>query len=108
MLDDANFQNLSPLLDVFSAEQLSGPKPEGNPWRDIPQLARPRQLPMPIWDHAAPIDPLRERDLKELYGWFERTDMTDVEDDIAHRLRLLPPEPFWDDPDWRFLREFLA
>jgi hypothetical protein len=107
MLDDANFKNLSTLLEGVSANPLSTVT-EGNPWRDIPQLTRPRQLPMPIWDHAAPIDPLRERDLKELYGWFERTDMTDVEDDITHRLRLLPPEPFWDDPDWRFLREFLA
>ena len=78
-----------------------------NPWRNAPEVSRPRQTPLPVWEHAAPLDPLRDRDLAELMNWFQREDMTELEQDVNYRLLLLFPEPCWEEADWLFLQELL-
>ncbi|MEB3293817.1 MAG: hypothetical protein VKJ24_11720 [Synechococcales bacterium] len=69
----------------------------GNPWLSAPSLAQGRSGALPIWDHAAPLASLRERDLQELQGWFDREDMHVLEQDLLRRLSYLCPEPLWED-----------
>lgn len=56
---------------------------------------------------AAPLMPLRERDVKALAGFFEPTDMAEIEADIVHNLIWLWPEPCWEEDPYAFLREYL-
>lgn len=56
---------------------------------------------------AAPLSPLRERDLTALSEFFLRDDMPAIEADINQRLLLLLPEPCWEDEVFDFLKEFL-
>lgn len=58
-------------------------------------------------DHAAPLMPLRERDVKALSNWFELDEIDEIEADIAHNLVWLLPEPCWEDDPFDFLKEFL-
>lgn len=57
--------------------------------------------------HAAPLMPLRDRDLKALDGWFDLEEIAEIEADIAHNLSRLFPEPCWEDNPFDFLAEFL-
>lgn len=57
--------------------------------------------------YAAPLAPMRERDLTALGGLFEREDIHDVETDIIRNLLTRWPEPCWDDDPFEFLQEFL-
>jgi hypothetical protein len=80
-----------PLLTVPQAQSM------GNPWLSSPTLTQPRSISLSAWDHAAPISPLRERDLWELQQWFDRADMPALESDLLNGLRFLAPEPAWEE-----------
>lgn len=71
----------------------------------------PRRQTVPgaldLMSHAAPLSPLRERDVVALADWFERNDMLSVESDIDHCLLVLWPAPCWEDDPFEFLQEFL-
>lgn len=56
---------------------------------------------------AAPLSPLRERDLAALSEFFRRDDMATIEADLSQRLISLLPEPCWEDEVFDFLKEFL-
>jgi|GEM_PF-1942486 len=58
--------------------------------------------------HAAPLAPLRERDVDALANWFGRDDMGAIEADIAHCLLVLWPAPCWEDNPFGFLEEFMT
>lgn len=57
--------------------------------------------------YAAPLSPLRERDLTALAALFQRDDIYAIEADVSHRLLSLLPEPCWEDDVFAFLQEFL-
>ncbi|MCD8489938.1 MAG: hypothetical protein LRZ84_25180 [Desertifilum sp.] len=56
---------------------------------------------------AAPLMPLRERDVKALSDFFDPMNMAEVEADILQNLLWLWPEPCWEDDPYEFLREYL-
>ena len=56
---------------------------------------------------AAPLSPLRERDLTALSELFLRDDIYAIEADVKQRLLSLLPEPCWEDDVFDFLKEFL-
>ena len=82
------------------------PTPLINPLKSyLNQAARSsvsRRSSFSEWTSAAPIAPLRDRDLLQLTRWFAREDMPDVEEDINKTLIYLFPEPYWDE-DWAFI-----
>ncbi len=57
--------------------------------------------------HAAPLSPLRDRDIAALGQWFDRVDMEVIEANLAHCLLALWPAPCWEDDPFEFLEEFL-
>jgi len=57
--------------------------------------------------YAAPLAPLRERDITALSALFQRDDLYAIEADVNRRLLALMPEPCWDDDVFAFLHEFL-
>lgn len=61
----------------------------------------------PVSSHAAPLSPLRERDIQALSAWFDREDMTTIETDVDRCLLVLWPAPCWEDDPFEFLQEFL-
>ncbi len=78
-----------------------------NPWQEVPNWLQARTFPAPVWDHAAPISPIRDRDLQEMREMFERSDMGDLEADVNHLLGMLCPEPAWEELGWATMLEFL-
>jgi hypothetical protein len=80
-----------------------------NPWRNVTtSLPRPKAAPSPIYDHAAPISPLRDRDIAELSGLFDREDILELEQNVNHHLIRLFPEPCWEEEnELSFLKEHL-
>jgi len=60
-----------------------------------------------IYAGAAPLDPLRTRDLAVLEDWFDPDCMPEIEADILYNLLLRFPEPCWEDSVFGFLGEFL-
>lgn len=59
-------------------------------------------------DHAAPLMPLRERDIKVLVDLFTQNEEIEaIEADIIYNLLRRCPEPCWEDDPSDFLREFL-
>lgn len=56
---------------------------------------------------AAPLSPLRERDVQALAELFLRDDIYAIEKDVSQRLLTLLPEPCWEDDVFAFLGEFL-
>ncbi len=56
---------------------------------------------------ATPLEPLRERDIKALAGFFERSDAEEIEADVSQVLSRLFPEPCWDDRVFDFLGEYV-
>lgn len=70
---------------------------------------RPRTQPISYQEfHAAPLSPLRERDLEAMNLFFQRDDMIHIEAEVNHLLLRLLPAPCWEDDALEFLREFLA
>ncbi|MGV0024054.1 hypothetical protein [Phormidesmis priestleyi] len=80
-----------------------------NPWRNVTtSLPRPKRAASLIYDHADPISPLRDRDIAELAGLFDRDDILDLEQNVNHCLIRLFPEPCWEEDDeLSFLKEHL-
>lgn len=75
------------------------------PSRSIaPQEIRP---PRTLDDFAAPLSPLRERDLQALASFFETECMLEIETDVTQHLLLLWPEPCWDEDPFDFLHEYV-
>ncbi|MBW4692978.1 MAG: hypothetical protein KME27_14585 [Lyngbya sp. HA4199-MV5] len=60
-----------------------------------------------VLSFAAPLSPLRERDLIALSEFFQQDEMLAIEADINQRLLLLLPEPCWEDEVFHFLKELL-
>jgi hypothetical protein len=58
-------------------------------------------------DHAAPLSPLRSRDLKAMVELFHLSDIEVIEQDIIQTLVLRYPEPCWEDQVFDFLKEYL-
>ncbi len=56
---------------------------------------------------AAPLSPLRSRDIQALKALFDREDVEELAADVTARLLLLYPEPCWEDDMFSFLREYL-
>jgi hypothetical protein len=56
---------------------------------------------------AAPLSPLRARDIQALAELFLRDDIYAIEADVSQRLLALLPEPCWEDDVFAFLGEFL-
>lgn len=78
-----------------------------NPWREINSLPRQEPIVVPTFEHAEPVTTLRDRDFKELETWFDRPDMSEIEEDVNRHLLMLFPEPCWEDDDFEFLTEHL-
>ncbi|SRR5579883_1525582 len=57
--------------------------------------------------YAAPLSPLRERDIQALSDFFAHDDMPAIEVDVNQRLLWLLPEPYWEDDRFSLLQEFL-
>ncbi len=78
-----------------------------NPWRHVKSVAR-RPYCAESFDHAAPLTPLRDRDVEIMAGWFDRLDIAEVEQDVNYHLSLLYPEPPWEERlDLNFLKDHL-
>ena len=76
-------------------------------WRS-PESETAFDFPTSLLDsYAAPLAPMRERDLTALGSLFEREDIHDVETDIIRSLLTRWPEPCWDDDPFEFLQDFL-
>lgn len=75
-------------------------------WRS-PEAEGAWELASLLTSYAAPLAPMRDRDLKALGSLFEREDIQDVETDIIRNLLARWPEPCWDDDPFDFLQEYL-
>lgn len=76
-----------------------------NPWREAKTAVRLKSTPV-CMDHAAPLSPLRDRDLIALSEFFDRDDLSNLEQDVKRHLLRLFPEPCWEDA-LSFLKEYL-
>ncbi|MCY7323277.1 MAG: hypothetical protein LH660_16110 [Phormidesmis sp. CAN_BIN36] len=76
-----------------------------NPWQHAKTALRLNSTPV-CSDHAAPLSPLRDRDLVALGEFFDRDDLPNLEQDVNRHLLRLFPEPCWEDA-LSFIREFL-
>jgi hypothetical protein len=97
-----------PLMRSF--ENVSGAEPQGavaflNPWQEVPAWVPDRSFPVPEWDHAAPLTPIRDRDLQEMKDLFDRADMHAVEGEVDRMLSMLFPAPLWDESGWATMGE---
>ena len=57
--------------------------------------------------HAAPLMPLRERDMKSLAELFEHEQIHEIEADVIRNLLVRWPEPCWEDEPFEFLQDYL-
>jgi hypothetical protein len=96
-----------PVVVCSRRQLLADQVPLTNPWRNAKTLTQARQSVPPLAEPAAPLSPLRDRDLATLLSWFEGEDMADIEKDVNYHLLLLFPEPFWEEDDWAFLYHYL-
>ncbi len=61
----------------------------------------------PVGNFAAPLSPLRDRDLSALSALFLTDKMGAIEADVVQLLIRLQPEPCWEDDPFAFLQDFL-
>lgn len=59
------------------------------------------------YNHAAPLAPLKDRDLLALIVLFDRQDGDEIEAEVMLKLSWMSPEPAWDEESYGFLGEFL-
>ncbi|MCY7393489.1 MAG: hypothetical protein LH647_18935 [Leptolyngbyaceae cyanobacterium CAN_BIN12] len=64
-------------------------------------------IAQPVGNFAAPLSPLRERDLAALSALFSTDTMSAIEADVAQLLIRLQPEPCWEDDPFAFLQNFV-
>ncbi len=74
---------------------------------------RKEETPIPaeserVGNFAAPLSPLRDRDLAVLEDLFQRDNIYAIEVDISQMLLRLLPEPCWEEDPFEFLQEFLG
>ncbi len=81
--------------------------PLTNPWRNAKNVAQPRQSAPMLAEPAAPLSPMRDRDLVVMLSWFDCEDMAEIDKDVNYHLLLLFPEPYWEEDDWAFLHHYL-
>ncbi|MBD1842841.1 hypothetical protein H6F89_05325 [Cyanobacteria bacterium FACHB-63] len=104
--DSPSNQTFEEMPKVRSPNRLTLDPPLINPWRHLKIVRRLNRVEP--FDHAAPLSPLRRRDLEIMARWFDRPDMLEIEQEINHQLSLLHPEPPWEeDLDLNFLKEYL-
>jgi hypothetical protein len=70
------------------------------------EAIRSFEIEPPVGQFAAPLSPLRERDLVALSNLFLTDQMIEIEADVAHLLIRLQPEPCWEDNPLISLQEF--
>ena len=58
-------------------------------------------------EHAAPLMPLRERDLQMLSDYFDHDHIQEIEADVIRNLLIRWPEPCWEDEPLDFVRDYL-
>ncbi len=58
-------------------------------------------------EHAAPLMPLRERDIEVLSDYFEHEHIQEIEADVIRNLLIRWPEPCWEDEPLDFLQDYL-
>ena len=66
-----------------------------------------RDVDQPVGNFAAPLSPLRERDLNALAELFLTDQISVIEADVAQLLIRLQPEPCWEDNPFNSLQDFL-
>jgi hypothetical protein len=71
------------------------------------EAIRSFDVDQPVGNFAAPLSPLRDRDLNALLALFLTDQMSAIEADVAQLLIRLQPEPCWEDDPFTFLQEFL-
>ncbi|WP_228035007.1 hypothetical protein [Oculatella sp. LEGE 06141] len=57
--------------------------------------------------YAAPLMPLRERDMKAMAELFDHDEIEAIEANITASLCNMLPEPCWDDDPFGFLKDYL-
>lgn len=57
--------------------------------------------------YAPPLAPLKDRDLIALTALFDRDDSEEIDAEVSSKLRLMVPEPVWEEDPYEFLREYL-
>lgn len=102
-LDSSRLQPVSSLPTPQNRLRLE--EPIVNPWRNLKSTVRKPYIPSPV-DHAAPFSSLPDRDLEIMAEWFDREDMSEIENEINFRLGMMYPEPLWED-DLSFLKDHL-
>jgi hypothetical protein len=97
---------------IFEIDRASSPSP--STYFELEQLEPSRPLarrevrpPRTLDDFAAPIAPLRERDLQAMADFFDTEFMLEIEADVTQHLLLLWPEPCWDEDPFDFLHEYI-
>jgi len=84
------------------------PKPPIDPSKSsLLELGYSEGANFPTDSFAAPLSPLRSRDITALKELFDREDVEELAADVTARLLLLYPEPCWEDDMFSFLREYL-
>jgi hypothetical protein len=58
-------------------------------------------------NHAAPLMPLKDRDLEVLADFFEDERIHEIEADVIRNLLIRWPEPCWEEEPLQFLQDYL-
>ena len=96
-----------PVVVLPRGQLLTNEAPLTNPWRNVRNLTQPRKSAPLLVEPAAPLSPMRDRDLVVLLDWFDCEEMAAIEKDVNYHLLLLFPEPYWEEDDWAFLHHYL-
>ncbi|WP_199322060.1 hypothetical protein [Leptolyngbya sp. FACHB-321] len=102
-LPETDLDGLYALRQVAKRQTVRRPQP--NKWSRVALPTSPDNLKdsESLGSYAAPLSPLRERDILALAALFQRDDMYAIEADVKHKLLSLLPEPCWDDDTFAFL-----
>ncbi|HEY9655278.1 MAG TPA: hypothetical protein V6C50_07285 [Crinalium sp.] len=98
-LPETDLDGLYALKQVAKLRTVRQPQP--NEWSRVALTTLPDSMrgSDSLGSYAAPLSPLRERDIVALAALFQRDDMYAIEADVKHKLLSLLPEPCWDDED---------
>ncbi|XHX79572.1 MAG: hypothetical protein RBJ76_06555 [Stenomitos frigidus ULC029] len=103
---ESELDGLYALRQVAKRRKLD--QPQARAWSRVAVATMPKVTPDVLLNsYAAPLSPLRERDILALSALFQSDDIYTIEADVNHRLLSLLPEPCWDDDALTFLNEFL-
>lgn len=98
-LPETDLDGLYALRRVAKRQTVRQPQP--HKWSRVALTTLPDSVrgSDSLGSYAAPLSPLRERDILALAALFQRDDMYTIEADVKHKLLSLLPEPCWDDDD---------